>query len=110
LLRGIARYANLHSLWLIERQTPFYLRSEAGKDTNSLKILAEADGIILREQKIMGTARQRNIPVIVANFKEQVIAGISQVKADDAKIGRLAAGHFLERGFRHFAYLYTAPH
>ncbi|MBE3145281.1 MAG: DNA-binding transcriptional regulator [Planctomycetes bacterium] len=105
LLRGIVRYANLHGSWIIERQTPFYLRSEAGKDTTSLKILTEADGIILREQKILGPARRRHIPVIVANFKKQSIPGFSQLVADDDQIGQMAAAHFLQRGFHHFAYL-----
>jgi LacI family transcriptional regulator len=105
LLRGIARYANLHGSWIIKCRTQFYLRSEAGRDMTSLKALAEANGIILREQKILETARRRHIPVIVTNFKKQFVPGFSQLVADNDQIGQMAAAHFLQRGFRHFAYL-----
>ena len=55
---------------------------------------------------------RRNIP-IVDLFGIKIRKGMSAVIHDNEALGRLAAGHFLERGFRHaafFAFEWTRQH
>jgi LacI family transcriptional regulator len=105
LLRGIAKYASLHDSWVIERQTPFYLQNAEKEEPFSLKTIGQVDGIIMREQRNIRPILRRRIPVIFASFLKQSIPGCSRLPSEDDRIGQLAAIHFLERGFRHFAYI-----
>jgi LacI family transcriptional regulator len=100
ILRGIARYARGHGPWSIyheprslEESVPHWLRDWDG------------DGIIARVQnaRIAEAVADSGVPVVdvlgVARRPELPLAHV-----DNAAIARLAAVHFLERGFRHFGY------
>ena len=100
ILRGIARYAREHGPWSIyheprslEESVPGWLRDWDG------------DGIIARVQdaQIAEAVAASDIPAVdvlgVVRRPELPLAHV-----DNAAIARLAAGHFLERGFRHFGY------
>ncbi len=63
------------------------------------------DGIICRltGERLAQLIAQRNLPAVDflnSGFKTD----IPRIVSDNAAIGRLAAEHFLERGFRHFAF------
>jgi LacI family transcriptional regulator len=100
ILRGIARYAREHGPWSIyheprslEDSVPGWLRDWDG------------DGIIARVQnaQIAEAVATSGVPTVdvlgVARRPELPLAHV-----DNAAIARLAARHFLERGFRHFGF------
>ena len=100
ILRGIARYVREHEPWSLyheprslEESLPRWLRKWEG------------DGIIARiqNQTMAAEARATRIPTV------DVLGVMSQkdfplVHVDDEQVARMAAGHLLERGFRHFGY------
>lgn len=100
LIGGIVSYVRTHepwSLYLAEHtrgdQPPAWLRRWKG------------DGIIARIEN-ESTARQLrhlDLPIVDVSAA-RLIPQLPWVETDDAEIARIAAGHFLERGFRHFGY------
>jgi LacI family transcriptional regulator len=100
ILRGIALYLREHQPWALyheprslEESVPRWLRKWKG------------DGIIARiqNQSIAAEVRATGIPAVdVLGLVPQV--SIPLVHVDDAQIARMAAGHLLERGFRHFGF------
>ncbi|MAX24327.1 MAG: hypothetical protein CMJ19_07470 [Phycisphaeraceae bacterium] len=66
----------------------------------------EGDGLIVMipDEQTLKTINQINKPVVcVSSILPQLYP--TSVLADDYLIGRLAAKHFLDRGFRHFAFV-----
>ncbi len=103
LLYGVVQYANLHGPWL------FYMEPEQDKKRRERPYKwigdLDADGIIGY------TWDARLIRMIVGLGVPAVIRGIDKPTAnafcmvtDQVAIGRMAAEHFLERGFKQFAY------
>jgi len=103
LLRGIAKYSDVHGPWIFYWKAPFY-RESGGKEVtlSRLKTL-DADGIIMREQKKTKEILAMSLPTIVSPYTEQ-FPGLPNIIPDDAAIGKMAAEHLLDRGFRNFAY------
>lgn len=99
-LHGIAEYVRLHGPWSISlddrgliASPPSWLRDFDG------------DGIIARvENRKVGRA------ILARGLAAVDVRGlcldlpIPLIETDDAEVVRLAAGHLLERGFRHYAY------
>jgi LacI family transcriptional regulator len=131
LLEGIARYAQLHGPWMffisgdypeMPLPTSDSLSGEfvgveymsgmlSGMSLPNLRRWG-ATGVIGRIQssKMAKRLAASGLPVIGIDFSEQLLArqkllsGISEILADSHKAGRLAAEHFLERGFWNFAF------
>jgi LacI family transcriptional regulator len=63
------------------------------------------DGIIARieNQAIAAAVARTGLPVVDVS-SARLIPGVPWVETDDAAISRMAAEHFLERGFRSFGY------
>ena len=101
LLRGIARYAHLHGPWIFFREAPFW---EKRPYQALLAQLQAVDGIIMRECSYMSEMRRLRKPVIVSNYATPQFDGLSNFWSDNLEIGRMAADHLLERGFRNFAF------
>ena len=103
LLRGIAKYSDLHGPWIFYWRAPFY--RETGREKITLSELKDwgADGVIIREQKKTKEIISMGLPTIVAPWKEP-FPGVANIITDSVAIGRMAAEHLLDRGFRHFAY------
>jgi LacI family transcriptional regulator len=131
LLEGIARYAHLHGPWTFclsgdypEMPVPASdsmsgnfagLEYLSGMVTDmSLPNLRRwgAKGVIGRIQntKMAKTLLASGLPVIGIDLpaaplsRRNLLAGISEICADSRQAGRLAAEHFLERGFCNFAF------
>ncbi|MDD4101629.1 MAG: DNA-binding transcriptional regulator [Kiritimatiellae bacterium] len=66
--------------------------------------MKSADGIIMREGPFMKEIFGLRIPAIVSNYATERIAGVPNIISDHFAVGRMAAEHLLERGFRHFAF------
>ncbi|MBN1361225.1 MAG: DNA-binding transcriptional regulator [Sedimentisphaerales bacterium] len=98
LLYGIARYSRLHGPWRVYRRS-------AGLDSElpewrDLRI----DGAIVRDVKMIGNLAAWGFPVIFAQHNKESYAPFPAIITDSAAIGTMAAEHFLDRGFEHFAY------
>ena len=107
LLRGIAHYSHLQGPWIFFREAPFW---EKRPHQALLAQLQAVDGIIMRECSYMSEIRQLRKPVIVSNYATPQFDGLSNFSSDNLAIGRMAADHLLERGFRHFAFCGNGVH
>jgi LacI family transcriptional regulator len=101
LLKGIARYSQMHGPWIFVHEGPFW---EKHSRQDLLERMKSADGIIMREGPFMKDILGLRIPSIVSNYATEHIPGLPNIVSDHVAIGRLAAEHLIERGFRHFAF------
>ncbi|NBW96933.1 MAG: helix-turn-helix domain-containing protein [Planctomycetia bacterium] len=105
LLAGIHRHVREHEPWTIFLQ-------EHGRGAPPLEPLArwQGDGVIARIEteavaRALDTLRRRQPLAIVDVSAGRLLDGVPYVETDDEAIARLAAEHFVERDFRHFAFL-----
>ncbi len=94
LLRGIYRYSSMHRRWQID------LDGDGGQG-----LPGDANGAILRDHRRMPSLLRREIPIVFASYLHKSIRGSHRILSDDRAIGRMAASHLLERGFRQFAFV-----
>ena len=100
LLMGIAKYVRIHGPWSIE--------FEEGDPTEQLPKWFDRwkwDGIIARVSTpaMAGTIRRTGVPVVDLSGSVPG-ARFPRIRSDEESVGRLAAGHLLERGFKNFAF------
>ncbi len=99
ILRGVKRWARLHRAWNI------YTESEHGPLEARDLVGWKGDGVI--GQLSLGVAedfRERGLAVVSVSNRVR-LDGFPAVFTDDIAVGRLAAEHFLERGFKQFAFV-----
>jgi LacI family transcriptional regulator len=100
LLIGIGEYLLSHGPWQVQLV-------ELGEDERPPAWLTSWDGqgVIVRgeNKKIARAVAKLTVPVVDLT-PSRLLPHAPWVKADDAAVARLAAQHFLERGFRHFAF------
>jgi LacI family transcriptional regulator, galactose operon repressor len=107
LLRGIVRYAQLHGPW------SFYIRPGDFEQTLPEMKLWGGAGIIARvESRPMAEAiAAADVPTVLVGIDPRLIHEVpglermSVVSSDCEGAARLAAAHFLERGFEYFGYV-----
>lgn len=100
LLLGIGDYVLGHGPWRLHC-------AELGRDEEPPGWITrwKGDGIIVRgENKAMARAAAKFRGPIVDLTPSRLMPRAPWVKSDDNAIARLAADHFLERGFRHLAF------
>jgi LacI family transcriptional regulator len=101
ILRGINRYLRSHQPWSIYADMYRQLRDEAPRWISSW----HGDGIIYRSVRPRFAERLRELKIPLVNLSDHwTNADLPLIRSDDYAIGRLAAEHFLERGFRRFAF------
>ncbi|OAI51793.1 XylR family transcriptional regulator [Planctomycetaceae bacterium SCGC AG-212-F19] len=100
LLRGIIRYLRSHQPWSVF----FELRELGAAPPGWLKDW-RGDGIICRPTNpaLAELFRRKKIPVVNLNDVYSDL-GLPLIESDNHAIGRLAAEHLLERGFRQFGF------
>ena len=105
LLAGIHRHVREHEPWTI-------FLPEHGRGFPPLEPLArwQGDGMIARIEtaaiaRTLAALRRRRPLAIIDVSAARLLDDVPYVETDDAAIARLAAEHFIERDFRHFAYL-----
>lgn len=100
-LEGMLRYKMENTNWKVlleerelEASPPLWLRDWRG------------DGIICRlsTPEVTQIATERKLAFIELTDRHSNDSDLVTLRSDDGAIGRLAAEHFLERGFRRFAY------
>ena len=97
LLRGIAKYSRLYGPWAFYR--------EPGGLEQALPRLKSwgATGVITRDSRRIEEVIAVGVPVIVAvHFKG--LHDVPTINTDSMKIGKMAAEHLLDCGFREFGY------
>jgi LacI family transcriptional regulator len=100
LLLGIGDYVLSHGPWSLHY-------AELGREGSPAPWIRRwnGDGIIVRgENKAIARAAARFRGPIVDLTPSRLIPRAPWAKSDDDAIARLAADHFLERGFRHLAF------
>ncbi len=97
---GIARYVRSHRPWSM-----FLEQRELGASPPMWLRRHRWDGIISRptDRRLAAMFRAMSVPTVDLNDLYGDL-GLPRIRSDDAAIGRLAAQHLLERGFRHFAF------
>ena len=98
LLHGIAKYSRLHGPWRVHRW-PGALDSSL-PEWKHLKI----DGAVVRDVRAVEGLAHSGIPVVFAQHNKESYAPFPAIITDSEAIGRMAAEHFLDRGFQNFAY------
>ena len=104
LIRGIVRYSRLHGPWVFYRQDLFYVARES--EPAELEPLRKwgPQGLMSRDSRNLEDLERWGIPLFVAVAMEPPSAKRNNIVTNDHAIGRMAAEHLLERGFRHFGY------
>jgi LacI family transcriptional regulator len=97
ILNGVANYARYHGPWSF-----FWEPGGLEKVGPMLKTL-NPDGIILRDVDKLREVRAFGIPAVVVGYSRKEIPGLINVVTDSHKIGRMAAEHLLQCGFKNFA-------
>jgi LacI family transcriptional regulator len=99
ILRGVRDYAQHHGPWVFEIVYPHEV-------AHPLPAGSPVDGIIahLHARQLVARVRRLRRPVVnVSNVIGDAL-DLPRVGSDDALVGQRAAAHFLERGFRQFAF------
>jgi LacI family transcriptional regulator, galactose operon repressor len=107
MLRGIARYARLHGQW------SFHITP--GDFEQSVPKMKQwgGTGIIARipNERVAKAIIEANLPTIALGLSDEQqqpgnpLSRLSELSSDANQVALLAAEHFLERKFRHFAYV-----
>lgn len=101
LLSGVARYSALTGPWTFYRRPHGYLQSKRRLDLRELDAW-KPDGAICPVNQVDELARLR-VPLIA--YDVNAYSGpVPHVLSEDFEAGRLAAGHLLDLGHRHFAF------
>ena len=108
LIRGIVRYSRMHGPWFFpwvfyNDDLCYIERMRERADLDYLRRWGP-DGIITRDAKDIGRLMRLNIPLFVAVGMNPPDPRLNNITTDDFTIGRMAAEHLLERGFRHFGF------
>jgi LacI family transcriptional regulator len=100
LLRGIVSYIREHRRWSL-----YLSEHNRGDRAPSWLRKWDGDGIIARIENAAIAEALRNLSLPVVDVSAaRLIPSLPWFETDDGAVADLAAGHLLERGFRHFGY------
>lgn len=101
LLRGVAEYAREHGPW------DLHIEPRGLLETMHLPRGWRGDGVIMRlvDRDQERAIRRRGLPAVNVSWQGEHSRAIPRVSSDESACARLAASHFLEKGFRSFAYV-----
>ncbi|WP_206028508.1 AraC family transcriptional regulator [Thalassoroseus pseudoceratinae] len=100
LLSGIVRFMRMHDDWSV-----FLEQRDLWKQPPSWLPHWNGDGIISRvtTPKLLDAVEKTGVPLVEVTDRHGE-SHLPQVRSDDAAIGRMAANHLVERGFRRFGF------
>ena len=98
LIMGIARYSRLHGPW-------FFYKEQMGLKSYIPRLTSwKPDGIIMRDSLIKNELIELKIPTILVQHDSSIPKNLPVVKTDSPAIAKMASEHFIERGFKNFAF------
>lgn len=98
LIMGIARYSRLHGHW-------FFYKEQMGLKSSVPHLTSwKPDGIIMRDSLIKNELIELKIPTIFVQHDSSIPKNLPVVKTDSPSIAKMASEHFIERGFKNFAF------
>ena len=100
ILVGVTRYLRTHRPWsvFLEQHLDSAVPAWFGRWAGNGVISRAADpGVLL-------PLVARGVPVVDVSDRRPAVADLPRVNSDDDAIGRMAADHLWERGYRHFAF------
>lgn len=103
LLRGISAFSASGAGWRIGRTPPFWEKITASSLLD-LITASRPDGLIMIERENMESFRRLRIPLVVSPYLRPRLPGCINIVTDHFAVGRMAARHLLELGFRHFGF------
>jgi len=100
IVRGITRYAREYGPW------QFYLEPAGRYERLTVPDGWFGDGIIARviDPRLASKIERSNVPTVNVSWNPLSGKRIARCTVDEWRSAEIAAEHFLERGFRHFAY------
>jgi len=98
LIIGIARYSRLNGPWSFYKE-PIGLKSSIPRLTGW-----KPDGIIMRDSFLSKELIKLHLPTILAIHDSSYPGNLPVIKPDSRSIAKMASEHFLEKGFKHFAF------
>jgi LacI family transcriptional regulator, galactose operon repressor len=105
LLRGIARYSNLHGPWGFYRPPRFYRKKEGAKEIELPRMNDWApDGIIMRDLIKIEAIADLDLPIIIAYATNERTFSYPVIMSDCSAMGEIAAEYLHGRGLQQFAY------
>ena len=115
LIRGIAMYARLHGPWLFNRQPMFNQYQTGSKISKSeVKTLLQfkkfnPDGIIannVNNKEQFDHILNLGVPIVIIGdyIPEETSSRYIRIYSDPEAIGKLAAEHLLDRGYKNYAF------
>ncbi len=98
LIIGVARYSRFHGPW------SFYKEQIGLKSIIPHLTSWKPDGIIMRDSLIKNELIELRIPTILVQHDSSCPKNLPVVKTDSPSIAKMASEHFIERGFKNFAF------
>lgn len=98
LISGVADYARHFGSW------HFNWKPQGLGDVVSLPENKQYDGVLARDVIEVQPFIDQGVPVVCFAYHERVSDDLCYVKTDDDGLAKEVAGHFLQRGFRNFAF------
>ncbi len=98
LIMGIARYSRFHGPW------SFYKEQIGLKSSIPHLTSWKPDGIIMRDSLIKNELIDLKIPTILVQHDSAFSDRLPVVITDSKSIAKMASDHFIERGFKNFAF------
>jgi LacI family transcriptional regulator len=100
MLKGVSQYGRSHRPWAA------FVDDEARAEQDSRWLRSKTwHGVISRHTTsalVQGCA-ELNLPLVDLN-DTPLSPGVPKIRPDNTAVGRLGAGHFIERGYRHFGF------
>ena len=109
-MKGIAAYSKLHGPWIFYREPPFYRKTLGQNRPDRVKALPASlqsglDGIVAFAPNAAEIDAEipAGFPTVILPVDEK-IQGRCCIVEETGAVGRMAAEHFLQRGFKRFAF------
>jgi LacI family transcriptional regulator len=103
MMRGMAHYVHTAGPIQFFHTPPFWERWDHYSLVEFVQE-SKVDGMILFEHDDIAALLELNIPMVVTLYKHRKIAKVINLVTDHRAIGRVAAEHLFQSGFRQFAF------
>ena len=104
ILSGIAQYSRFRGMWNFYRPLDYREKKEKKSLLQIIKDL-KPDGILMREPPEIDKIIKMKIPTVIFPYTRETFPNVANAIVDHFAVGQMAAKHFLERHYRHFAYI-----